>query len=171
MFFDIHFIPECNADTEFADIILSEYKNRFKHHGSDIRTVSKIMSYDSKSKLQIGFIDNDKYNVPVFFNQFKVIDALDHIQFKKLDSSNKYLFVLNPAIEGFVWQEMNSLSLQALDFDLPKDFKDFTKTLKKKSIKEHQGYLKLIKTLKNKNSQGVTFILDKINAILNTETT
>jgi 23S rRNA A2030 N6-methylase RlmJ len=167
--YDIHLIPECHAETEFAHAILYEF-NRFKNHESGNARVSKVLQTSKlKAKVKIGFTDKDKKNVPPHLNQFVLIDEISNISFKHFSGSNQYLFVINPAIDKFIWDEMHSLDLSPSEFELPNDFDTFKKVLKKESIENNNGYKRLVKKLKSHNSQGVTFILNKVNSILNTE--
>ncbi len=167
--YDIHLIPECHAETEFAYAILYEF-NRFKNHESGNSRVSKVLQTSKlNAKVKIGFTDKDKKNIPLHLSQFVLVDEIDNIAFKHFNGTNQYLFVLNPAIDKFMWDELHSLGLSPDEFDLPNDFDTFKKTLKKESIENSNGYKRLVKRLKNQKSNGVAFILDKVHSILNTE--
>jgi hypothetical protein len=167
--YDIHLIPECYAETEFAYAIFYEF-NRYKNHESGNDRVSKVLQTSRlNAKVKIGFTDKDKKNSPSYFNQFTLIDEIDNIAFKHFKGTDQYLFVLNPAIDKFIWDEMHSLGLTPNEFELPNEFDAFKKVLKKETIENNSGYKRLIKRLKSQNSKGVEFILDKVNSILNTK--
>jgi hypothetical protein len=169
--YDIHLIPECYAETEFAFAIFYEF-NRYKNHESGNSRVSKVLLTSRlNAKVKIGFTDKDKKNVPTHFDKFALIDEIDNVAFKHFNGTNQYLFVLNPAIDKFVWDELHSLGLSPDEFEMPNDFDAFKKILKKESIENNNGYKRLVKKLKSQNSKGVEFILDKVKSILNTEST
>jgi hypothetical protein len=164
--YDVYLIPECYADTLFVEGISFEFNNLTKHaSGND--AVSRMLR-DSKNhfKAIIGFIDKDKKNNPTYFDDFKLVNESDNVQLKYLEKSNRYLFVLNPAIDKFIWDEINKIGLDVTEFNLPNDFKRFKNILKSSTIERHDGYKRLIKALKRANSPGVDFLLKNIEKIL-----
>jgi hypothetical protein len=166
----IQFAPECFAETEMVRILFDDLINRnvgFINHGDGIHSVSNILKKkDVENYRNIGFIDNDKKNVPNYFNSFSTIDELPSVSFKKHVDTQDYIMIAKPAIEGFILSQLQEIDKQPSHYGLPNDSKQFRHKLKKIRIQYNDEYKRMIHDLKNRNTSGVSFILKNISGLL-----
>ncbi|MFN8436455.1 MAG: hypothetical protein U0V72_02360 [Cytophagales bacterium] len=151
-------IPECYADTFFIDSIFKEKGDEVNHAFGISQVSVSLENGHFKELIKIGFIDNDKKNVPPYFNNFEIVDESDNISFKKHKENNIYVFVLKPAIEMFLINEIQSIGKSIEEFNLPIDLKSLKKQLKKTHVAENENYQNLISFLRNNKTIGCEFI-------------
>jgi len=160
----LHLIPECYAETTMVKLLFQDAD--LFNHASGISQVSKILSQKDKIDYKnIGFIDNDKHNVPQYFDEFQLLYSFENVALKKHPETNDFLVVVNPAIEKFLLSQLGVIKKQPSEFGLPNDFNNFRKELKRGHIQYHEGYKKMIVELKDKRAPGVQFIIDSINSL------
>ena len=136
---NLQFVPECYAETELVKLIFDNIN--YLNHGEGIHSVSSILKKpDVENYINIGFIDNDKKNIPPYFDEFIEIDKHPSIIFKKHPNTNDYILVANPAIERFILSQLLEINKQPSDYGLPNDFKEFRKTLKSMRIQHNEKY-------------------------------
>lgn len=161
---NIHFVPECFAETELVKSIIDN--GDYLNHAEGIHNVSRILKMnDVQNYANIGFIDNDKKNLPPYFDEFVTLDENDQLIFKKHPKTYDYLIVSKPAIERFLLSQLNELTKNPKDYNLPEDFRLFKKTLKSMRIQYHEGFKSLIKDLRTANTAGILFIISKISEL------
>jgi hypothetical protein len=161
---NIQFVPECFAETEMVKLIFERID--YLNHGEGIHSVSKILKVkDVRNYVNIGFIDNDKKNVPPYFDEFIIVDQNANLIFKKHPDTSDYIIISNPAIERFLFSQLEEIERQPSDYDLPNDFDEFCKKLKSSRIQHHEGYKRMILDLKNAMTSGILFMLNKVSAI------
>jgi hypothetical protein len=162
----LHLVPECYAETELVKIIFNPID--YLNHAEGIHAVSTILKrQDIQNYINIGFIDNDKKNIPPYFDEFIVIDELPSIILKKHPITNDYVFVANPAIEKFIITQLSEINKNPSDYELPNDFKGFRKKLKSMRIEHNHKYKEMISDLKNANTSGILFMLRKTSELQN----
>jgi len=164
---NIEFVPECFAETELVRHVLFKINSEdYLNHAGGIHQVSKIMKGDEiQNFIKIGFVDNDKKNIPQYFAEFELISECSGMLFKKHSINNHYLFVAKPAIEKFIISQLEEINKKATDYDLPDDFKEFCNKLKKSRLASHQKFKELIIELKRSNTSGISFMVEKINEL------
>jgi len=163
---NLQFVPECYAETELVKLIFDNID--YLNHGEGIHSVSTILrKQDVQNYINIGFIDNDKKNVPPYFDEFKVIGEHLSVIFKKHPNTNDYIFVANPAMEIFILSQLSEINKQPSDYDLPNDFKEFRKKLKSMRIQHNEKYKEMIGDLKKAKTSGISFMLNKISELQN----
>jgi len=165
---NLQFVPECYAETEMVKLIFDIGDNDYLNHAEGIHSVSRILKQDDvRNFSNIGFIDNDKRNLPPYFDEFETIDRIEEVIFKKHNTTNDYLVFVNPAIEGFILSQLQQINKFPSDYDLPNHFKEFRHKLKKQNIKNHDGYKQMIRDLLDANTSGIQFIRSKIDSLKN----
>ncbi len=163
---DIQFIPECFAETEMVKMLFDITPRDVLNHADGIHSVSKALKkQDNRGFINIGFTDNDKRNLPPYFDEFHVVDQIENVVLKKHPHSNDYLIIVSPAIEEFLLTQLKQLGKTPLDFDLPNEFKLFRHKLKKHTIGFHEGYKRMLLELKNAGTSGFAFIKTKIEQL------
>jgi hypothetical protein len=162
----IHFVPECFAETVIVDLLfLKKEHNDILNHEQGIGAVSSVLKRkDKKGYINIGFVDDDKLK-PSYLKEFELNDELNHISFLHKPQSNDYLFVAKPAIEKFILNEIDELSMAPSQFELPDDLKSFKKLFKNSLIGEDDNYKKLINYLFSNGSSGIKFIQNRIESL------
>ncbi|MEZ4775325.1 MAG: hypothetical protein R3D00_19225 [Bacteroidia bacterium] len=164
---EFHLIPECFADTEMVRIIFKDLESCNLNHASGISEVSKaLQKKDLPNYLNIGFVDKDRKNVPFYLDEFEIVEQVANVAFKKHPTSNDYLFIVDPAIERFLLQELAEINKPPSDYQLPDDFKNFKKTLKKTHIQNHLGYKHMVSDLLEAETTGITFMRKMIRGLL-----
>ncbi len=161
---NIHFVPECFAETQLFKGLFSELNSVIWNHAQGISNVAKILEKDDNpGYMNIGIIDDDKKNVPSFFDDFMLIESSENFTFKKKPNSNDYIFILNPAIEKFILKQLEYCGLNPSNFSLPDDFKSFKKSLKRTSIVNHKGYEELISSINsNQKAKDIQWIKELV---------
>lgn len=158
---NLHFVPECFAETELVKIIFDRID--YLNHAEGIHNVSAILrKQDVENYFNIGLIDNDKKNVPPYFDEFNTIDEHPSVIFKKHPITNDYVFVAKPAIEAFILSQLSEINKQPSDYHLPNDFKEFRNILKRIKIQQNENYKKMIRDIKQAQTSGVLFMLNKV---------
>ncbi|MEZ4826697.1 MAG: hypothetical protein R3C61_10455 [Bacteroidia bacterium] len=90
-----------NLSGDFSDLVLS--------------------SFNLVKKYQFGSIGSFSNKFPYF------LLPSDTVLFKKHPANQDYLFVVHPAIEKFLLNELSELNKKPSDYDLPDEFIDFRK--------------------------------------------
>lgn len=165
---NIHFVPECFAETEMVKQILDIKDSDYLNHADGIHKVSKILkNKDVQGYLNIGFIDKDKYNNPPYFDEFETIEEHSLVIFKKHPNSNDYIFMVKPAIEMFILLQLPEISKEASDYNFPNDLRGFCKQMKSMHLQYNDKYKEMILDLKNANTSGIAFIINKVTELRN----
>lgn len=154
----LHLIPECYADTALVRSLFSAEYDTINHADGISRVAYILKKNENKENISIGFIDNDKKNVPTYFLDFEIKEELDNVIFKKHKSDNIYIFVFKKAIETFLLSELNSIDKKASDFGFDNEIKKFSKRLKKTNVDENEDFQGLISLLKSDQTAGCQFI-------------
>jgi hypothetical protein len=165
-----HYVPECWAETIMVQWLFLDGRSSkgddFCNHADGIASVAKALKMkDVKDYVSVGFIDDDKKNVPLYFSEFRIIENGQAVDFKKHPDSQDYLMVVRPAIEKFLLLQIKEIGKSPVDYQLPAEFELFKKTLKRMSIKDHMGYQKLITDLSANRPPGIDFIISNIGAL------
>lgn len=167
---NLQFAPECFAETEMVRILFEDLisqKIGFINHGEGIHGVSNILKKkDVLNYKNVGFIDNDKQNIPPYFDSFVILENHPCVIFKKHVDTNDYIIIVKPAIEKFILSQLVEIGKQPSDYGLPNDFKLFRNQLKKMRIQYNEEYKKLINDLKINNASGIVFIKKHIFSLL-----
>lgn len=166
----IHFVPECWAETMLVRLMFmngnSHAEGMDLNHASGISEVPKAMKrHHEQHEIFVGFIDDDRKNVPLFFDEFEEKDYLQNVSYKRHPTLPLHLIVLKPAMERFLMRELSDVSLRPSRFGLPDDFDGFKKRLKSVSLHHDQGYLDMMTELLTIRSMGIDFILEKIQSL------
>jgi hypothetical protein len=163
---NIQFVPECFAETELVKVLFDN--NGYLNHGEGIHNVSRILKKDDvHNYVNVGFIDNDKKNVPPYFDEFTTLEENDQLIFKKHPGTNDYVVVAKPAIERFILSQLTELGKNPSDYNLPDNFQLFRKKLKSMRIQHDEGFKTLLSDIKSANTSGIKFIMDKIVQLQN----
>lgn len=161
----LHLVPECHAETTMVNILFKQVDDRM-FHAPGIQQVGKVLEKkDNEGFINIGFIDNDKFNVPSFFKEFELIAEIPAVSFKKHPTSNDYVFVASPAIEMFIINQLSEVGLKLSEFNLPTEFKEFRKKMKKSSIIDNKDYHHLLHEINKRNTSGIMFIKNQLSAL------
>ncbi len=165
---NVQFVPECYAETELVKLVFD--KIDYLNHGEGIHSVSKILKKeDVTNYLNVGFIDNDKKNIPPYFDEFVLLEEHPFVMFKKHLITNDYVFVAKPAIEKFILSQLDEIGKKPSDYNLPNDFKLFRKKLKSMQIKNNEGFKLLILDIKAHQTSGIVFICQKVAQLQSSE--
>jgi hypothetical protein len=161
----LHLVPECHAETAMVRKLFMQKDDKL-NHAPGIQQVGKVLEKkDNEGFINIGFIDNDKQNVPKYFSEFELIAEITEVSFKKHPESNDYIFVAKPAIEKFILNQLNECGLQLATFNFPTDFKDFKRKMKKSLIENNEDYHQLLHEVNNLNPSGILFIKNHLRAL------
>jgi hypothetical protein len=161
---DLHLVPECHAETVLARAF--RQPSDFLNHATGIPEVARILSkHEVPNFTRVGFIDNDKKNVPRYFDNFTLLSESEGVVFKKHKVLNDYLIRVSPAIERFLLDQLTEINKVPADFNLPNNFTEFRHTLKKQKIEHNSGFNDLIQELIFKKTKGIQFIHDCISQL------
>lgn len=163
---DIHLIPECYAETEMIKTIYDRTEKDILNHQSGISSVCSVLKKeDNIGYLNIGFIDNDKKNVPHYFEEFTIFSEIHDVVLKKHPRTNDYLFVVKPAIERFLLNQLDEIGKGPSDYGLPDVFKLFCKRLKRENIENHTGFKQMLIDIRKADTSGILFIRTQIELL------
>ena len=138
----------------------------FYNHARGTSMVSKILQkQDTQGFVSIGFVDDDKKDVPFYFHEFDTLEKHPSIDFKKHPQTDDYLIVVKPAMEKFLLGQLQEIGKKPSDFGLPDDFKEFKRILKKVKLEHDPNYKAMIDNLLNSNSSGIAFMIEKIKGL------
>lgn len=147
-------------------IIIEPSDNDYINHAEGISSVSRILKEPDINFYQnIGFVDKDKKNIPLYFDEFEVIEEKENVIFKKHPLTNDYIIMVVPAIEQFLLNQLQQINKKPSDYDLPDDLKNFCKKLKSTRIESHQGYKNMILDLKKSQAPGIDFICTSVQSL------
>lgn len=163
----LYFVPECHADTAFVRAMYFNEGHRIPgddyQHASGTPWVKITMERAPEDGPAIvAFIDNDAKHTPNYFKEFQLVNLHPRVQFKKHRLTERYLVVVDPAIERFLMAEAQDLGIRLQDYGLPEDFKQLRKVLKSTHANKNEGFLNLLQVLVEKTPAGVAFIQDQI---------
>jgi len=161
----LQLVPECFAETALVKALFKEEQD-YLNHAPGIHRVSAILKKrDVQDFISIGFIDKDKKNAPKYFDEFIMVESIINVEFKKHPDTNDYLILVIPAIEKFILNELEQIDLSPSDFNLPSNFNEFKKIMKKQSIGNNTGYKSILRKLAELKPNGVRFIYKCIATI------
>lgn len=160
-----HFIPECHAETEMVKILFKGL-DFYKNHQKGIDKVSKVLKSDKMmGKYNIGFVDNDDHNIPKHFDEYNILNEQNHVIFKKHQERNRYLIIVDPAMERFLHYQLDEIQKTPSDFGLPNDFKQFRHVLKNSQLERNENYKRMIRELQHANTSGISFIIECVSGL------
>lgn len=164
-----HFVPECWAETMMVrNIFLDGGHHKgddFYNHADGISSVAVVLKkQDISGFVNIGFVDDDK-RIPPYLNEFRLMDSGMAVDFKQHPLSRDYLMVIKPAMEKFLLAQLREMGKSPSDYQLPDDFEQFKKVLKKVSVEHHPGYKQLLTDLNTHNTSGIAFIKEKVASL------
>lgn len=150
-------IPECHVDTAFVEML--GYKN--PNHAPGITEVSSILKKEKAKVRVIGFIDDDKKK-PQFVKEFKCIKNFGNIKVLKHPTHKKFLVVVYPAMDKFIFDLSRSLDIKLNDYHLPTELGAFIRFTKQPSIIKDKNFKNLLNTIKQKKPTEVVRIISWI---------
>jgi hypothetical protein len=154
----LNLVPECHAETIMVSKLFI-HNHDLLNHAAGIHQVSNTLwKSNIAGYINVGFVDADKHNTPIYLDDFIVIEESACISLKIHPDTDDYLFVAKPAIEKFLFLQLEEIGKTPSDFELPNDFNKFKHQLKKSSIGTNQNYHNLLMELKTKNTSGIAFI-------------
>ena len=164
----IRIFSECFAETVFINYFVKlNNLNIGVQHEFGISLVAKALEKVSNIDIKsIGWIDNDKKNIPIYFNNFEIVFESKNYILKKHFSKNQILICVKPAIEKFLITLLKDLDYDLNEYQFTENFKKFRSITKKKSIEDNKNYEKLIKKIilsENKTILEITKLLKNEN--------
>lgn len=115
----------------------------------------------SPDTVLIGFVDDDK-RIPPYFDNFEIVNAGNRVLFKKKVKMERYLIVVQRAIESFLLWNAEQVGIDLADFGFPTDIKLLGNRLKSIQIESDENFHMLLAALDNNNAPGFV----RIKAIL-----
>ena len=161
---DLRLIPECHADTTLIRF-LTNNDPRIIHASGYSEVGTTMRSNVAVNTVLIGFVDDDK-RVPPYFDDFEIIDVpQDKVVFKKKAEMERYLIIIQKAIESFLIWNAEQVGIDLTDFGFPKDIKSLGNRLKSIQIEGDEGFQMLLSALDNNKAPGfvrIRAILDQL---------
>ncbi len=166
----LRFVTECWAETMLVRTLLidngDKVNNPLWNHAAGISDVANIFTKDTEQGyIDVGFVDDDRRNVPHYLSAFEVLDQNNTVAFKKHPHAEVYLIVVSPAIELFLLAELKEIRKQPSYYGLPDDLKLFKRALKSAALERSEDFISLIKDLDEKHAAGIAFIRAKIASL------
>ncbi|MDQ6479637.1 hypothetical protein [Dyadobacter sp. LHD-138] len=159
---ELRFIPECYADTTLVRFLTKNDTRVI--HASGYPEVGTTMRNAPADTMLIGFVDDDK-RIPPYFGDFETIDIGDRVLFKKKVDMERYLIVVQRAIESFLLWNAEQVGIDLGDFGFPRDIKPLGNRLKSIQIEGDESFQMLLAALDNNNAPGfvrIRFILGQL---------
>ncbi|MFD2570209.1 hypothetical protein ACFSUS_06155 [Spirosoma soli] len=150
----LQILPECFADTALIQLFVANHS--LVVHIFGIPNVAKEMQEAATREnagLRIGCVDNDK-RVPPYLLTFNTVLEQNKVLLKQKSDSNKYLIVIDKAIESFLLWNARQISIDVSVYGFTDDIKLFGKALKTSSIGANSNYLQLLTDLRERQAPG-----------------
>ena len=148
---EFRFVPECHADTTLIRFLTNN--NPYIIHASGYSDVGVIMGKSPVSSLLVGFVDDDK-RIPPYFDDFEILNAGDKVIFKKKAGVERYLIVIQKAIESFLIWNAEQVEVELGNYGFPRDIKQLGNKLKSLQIERDEDFQNLLAALNTKNAPG-----------------
>ncbi|HFA47528.1 MAG TPA: hypothetical protein ENJ95_00765 [Bacteroidetes bacterium] len=155
-------LPECYGDTALIEML--EYKNPY-HLYSISRVLTTLSDKRRKSQTLIGIIDNDKRKPEIYNEYIKEFETENMIR-KKHPDRNHYLFILNPALEKFLFGAAEQADVDPAKYGF-NNIEHLKKTCKNKNVQKNQNFKQFVNAIKQKKkSSCVKTLKNWLNELL-----
>jgi hypothetical protein len=148
-------IPECNADSMLAELILQRGKPR---HCKGISKVLRDLEKDYATNFVIGIIDTDKFkreNLYPYLQKFKVIEDKmkpEGLLILNIPETNKYIVRLNPGFERWIWRLSTECNLNPADSEYGfNSIEDLKSAAKQNELVENENLKKFVNKIVSLN--------------------
>ncbi len=157
---DFCILPECYVDTNLVETLVPPQKGY--NHQKGCNTVAKKMKENLNSEFALGIIDKDKKTLD-YLKQFEEVVENQNLTLYKHPNKHHYFIQLKPAVERWIWANVEEVALNLSDLGLPTDFEEFRKVAKSETSKNNPNLKRLFKALKKHNASGVKVLENWIN--------
>lgn len=141
-------LPECHADTLLIRLMGFERPA----HKYSIGAVANAMKDGYKNRAAVGVIDNDKGNIPKYFDDFETESKTSNFIFKHLPDKKRFLVVVTPAFESCIFNIAEELRVNPADYGF-KSMKQFKNATKDKNVQNNQNVKQFLNTLIQKKGK------------------
>lgn len=152
---NIILIPECYADTALLKVVYKISGDKVAH-AEGIHRVARRMEKESQrgnyNRIMIGLVDNDKKNIPRYFDNFKTLEEAEGIIFKHKPETNHYLIIICPEFEKWVLDSAAAVGIAVKNFNVPTDPKALHNITKLTSVAKNENLMSLLRELKKKQA-------------------
>ena len=135
-------MTECNVDTNVVSYLMHGAVN----HQSTCNDVAKTIRLKFRDRFAIGIIDDDKWGV-AYLNECEAITSSKHLHLFKHHELHHYMITVRPAMDGFIWDCAEELSISPKEFNLPAEFGAFKKRMKTKTSNKDPDIRRLVKAV------------------------
>ena len=148
--FDMYIVPECYVDTNLVETLLKtgQAPTRGVNHQKGCNTVTKKIKDTFGDSFAIGVIDDDKRKVAML-GECAEICSTKHISVLKQNDKPHYLFMIRPAMDGFILDAAEEQGVDPKSFGFPSELKKFTKITKDIDTKNDPNMTNLIKAIRH----------------------
>ena len=161
---NIEFVPECYADTALLKIIFKIPVDKV-NHADGIHKVAKAMiaQKENYNKVVVGLVDNDKKNLPRYFDDFITLESDNGILFKKKPNTNHFLIMICPEFEKWILESAKIVNVNPKDYDIPLNPKILHNRTQLINVAKDSKLMDFIKEIKAKKAPS----FEKLRNILN----
>ena len=141
-------IPECHADTLLIRLMGFDRPT----HEDSIGAVANAMKDGYKNRVAVGVIDDDKGNIPKYFDDFEIEKRTDNFIFKYLPEGKRYLVITTPAFESCIFNIAEQLRVNPANYGF-KSLKQFKNATKDENVHKNQNVKQFLNTLIQKKTR------------------
>jgi hypothetical protein len=143
--FDLNIIPECYVDTNLIQTLVPTSSGY--NHAKGCPAVAKKMQEKFSDKFSVGIMDNDKRKVS-YLSEFDEVANDKKIYVFKHKIRCHYIILISPAVEGFILDAVNELSINLRKYKIPSTLDTMKKETKQIDAKSCIKYTNLFKKLR-----------------------
>jgi hypothetical protein len=155
---NIEFAPECYADTTLIKFL--KVSPKIINHCDGISKVAKAMEKQADfNKVIVGIVDNDKKNIPHYFDEFtEVVKEERNLLLKRKPTSNHYLIYLCPEFEQWILNCSREVGLMVGDYNLPDNPKLLHHITQRENISQNKDFMRLLNDIKFKKAPSMLLL-------------
>ncbi|MCB0520761.1 MAG: hypothetical protein H6577_21735 [Lewinellaceae bacterium] len=151
----VQIFPECDGDTALIEVL--GFKN--PNHQLSISRVLHALSTSKSKALLIGVIDNDKRK-PTGFQEFTITQNEQDYAICKHKDRDHYLFVINPALEKFLFKAAEQTNVDPAKFGFS-DIERLKKVCKNRGVRTNNNFKQFVNTIQQKKEDSCVKALKK----------
>jgi len=139
---------ECWADSLLIEMLGFKKPN---HQFGITEVIKQLLK--TKANKALGIIDDDKKKTSPAFKEFVLVEEKESMRLLRYPSSNKYLILLKPAFEKWVFEQAAQKDIETTKYGFGNS-KNFARSSKSMYVNENQQVKQFINTIHQKKAAG-----------------
>lgn len=161
---DLQIIREGNADFVLLQVLRIHSKWINEKGGGKQKVINTVKSLGEKfyHDTFIGLVDKDKDN---YYPNFNLLKSEHNTTLYKKDHNQYLIELCCPAIEQWLLDSANVISINPTDYELPSKSKELKAISGRQAIRTNQNFISFIRELNSRNAPAFVYLNELLNEL------